>query len=85
MCDDCRKTTIDCHSGTAVVEVSGWGSWNIWLDTEPEPPALPSVLLSPRDALRLAWTLATAAYRLWRLQRRHRREYPVVAGKESGQ
>jgi hypothetical protein len=83
MCDDCKVTTIDCHSGHVEVEVAGWGTWNIWLQTEAES-FLPSVLLSPRDALRLAWTLVRSAVRLWRLQRRQRRDFSSSVHPEGG-
>lgn len=76
MCDDCRRREVWCQSSVVVVEVSLWGTPLIWLDTEPERPVPDSVLLGPRDALKVAWHLLVAAVRLWRLQRRERREFP---------
>lgn len=84
MCDNCRRKSVDCHSGSVEVEVSGWGSWNIWLDTEPEPggPGLPSVLLQPRDALRMARVFVWAAVRLWWIQCGERRAGRLVRTEE---
>jgi hypothetical protein len=84
MCDSCHRTTVDCHSGTVEIEVSGWGTWNIWLDTEPEGAALPSVLMQPRDALTVARRLIFAAVRLWWLQRRARRAGHLVRRARTG-
>jgi hypothetical protein len=82
---DEKSETVECHWGSVEVTVSGWGAWNIWLRTEPEP-FLPEVLLQPRDALRLAWRLVVNAGRLWCLQRKDRcatrRTPQVVVGGE---
>lgn len=83
MCKDCRTEYFDTRAGLVTVDLSGWGTWNIGLDVEPECIEAEydssKVFLGVRDALRIAWSLARAAVRLRWLEWRDERHWPKAA------
>lgn len=49
------------YGGNIRTEVSGWGTWNIWLGIESYVDGHDQTAMGPADALRVAWHLVLAA------------------------